>query len=442
MVSFTLDIQAIVVQRVDDAPPDPERTNELHGLVRANGGKVVETIVQEREEDPEYMIGSGKVETIANQISGTDINLVLFDGRLSPYQTYNIACKLPTGVVVWDYFQAICGALEYRSDSHREQLQTGLLKHRYDLPRISAKKELSNRAHKPVTLGLDKYTSDYDRVVRDRIRDLSTELAQLDEQIRKRRENQRDSGMTHAVLAGYTNTGRSALFNGLTDPDTPQNVTDEPFTTFDSLTRRIPDEATDILLTDTLGVMRDMPRWMHESLAVSYTPADTADLVCLCVSLDNPASTVREQLLTAQNTLEGITTSSPHTQVVFTHADTQSEENIDRILAGVESLTNDPVVVDATTDAGQEAVLEALKSYTPPQRKETFQVPLNDSGMALISWLHDNASVEDETYGDDAATVTFTAGRKTIGRARSQLEAASEERQNITGTAASESAQD
>lgn len=418
---------AIVVQRVDEhQTPD---TTELRSLAEAAGCTVVGELTQERESDAEFEIGSGKLEELCELAEETNATNIIFDGRLTPFQTYNLGIELPDGVDVIDRFLLVLRALEYGAESHREQLQVELGSLRYEIPRIDAKVMLAKRDVQPGFMGLNEYDESHGAVIKDQISDLSSELEHISETNTARRESHKEDGTYMVALAGYTNSGRSALFRQLVeglplhrsanaDATATVETASTPLTTFEPTTRRMPHDRRDILLTDTLGVISDIPYWLYDSLSPSIEPMYEADALILTVDCTEPTSVMREKIATVQDFLQKETTAPIVT--AFTKADSVTDSDIKAKKMALSDIAPNAVITSAITGTGIDELKQVIDGRLPTLVEERLQLPLTDGTMGIVSWIHDNANVTAEDYTNDAVYIGFESNETVVKKARSK----------------------
>ncbi|PSQ48285.1 GTPase HflX, partial [Halobacteriales archaeon SW_7_65_23] len=260
------------------------------------GYAVREVVTQARKEDPAFHFGEGKVETIAERVVATDATVVIVDNELGPYQTFNVGNKLPEGVRVIDRFRLILEIFGQRAQTRKAQLQVELAELRYELPRAEAKASLAKRDERPGFMGLGEYDESRERDIKSRISRIREKLERIEKTDQHRREQRRESGFDLVALAGYTNAGKSTLLRRLaadldvdenedTHPDieTTAESEDRLFTTLGTTTRKADIDRRDVLVTDTVGFISDLPHWLVESFKSTLDSVYLADLVLLVV---------------------------------------------------------------------------------------------------------------------------------------------------------------
>jgi len=427
----------IIAQRVD--PNSVADLSEIADLARAAGYDVSNTLTQSREEDAAYHFGEGKVEALARLVRRTGAEAVIVDNRLGPYQTYNIGGKLPTGVEVIDRFTLILEIFGQRANTRKAQLQVELAELRYELPRVEAKSSLAKRDERPGFMGLGEYDESRERDIKAQISRISQELDAIAEKEQTRREQRRESGFDLVALAGYTNAGKSTLLRRLADdldiaenenrhPDLEQTAESEDrlFTTLGTTTRRADTGRRDILLTDTVGFVSDLPHWLVESFESTLDSVYRADLVLLIVDASESIDAMREKLITSHDTL--YERNEAPIVTVLNKTDCVEEGALNRKMQSLDALAPNPVAVSGLTGENIEQLTDRIESELPSWHDERLLLPLSDDAMSLVSWLYDHGHVENEEYTDtgDAVLIEFSARSTIIKRARAKAAALEE----------------
>ena len=419
--------RAVVAKRADDGYPD---TAEIRDLARAAGYTVVGEVTQTRTEDPALCLGEGKVAELATLVAETDATIVVFDNRLGPYQTYNLGNELPEGIEVIDRFKLILDIFGQRAQTKKAQLQVELAELRYELPRAEAKASLAKRDERPGFMGLGEYDESRERDIKAQISRINDELERIERTEAHRREQRRESGFDLVALAGYTNAGKSTLLRRLaSDLDIDENEGLHPdldataesenrlFTTLGTTTRRAEFDRRDVLVTDTVGFISDLPHCLVESFRSTLSEVYRADLVLLVVDASDPVEEIREKLVTCHDTL--YERNEAPIVTVLNKADLVDDEELDKKRDALAALAEDPVVVSAKTGTNIDDLRARIDAELPAWRHERLVIPMTDETMSLVSWVHDHAHVESVDYGDDV-TIEFEARPAIIEKARSK----------------------
>ncbi|UTF52596.1 GTPase HflX [Natronosalvus rutilus] len=424
----TADERAIVAKRVDSGVPD---TEEISDLARAAGYTVVDEVTQTRTADAALQLGEGKANELAETVRRADAETVIFDNRLGPYQTYNLGQLLPEGVTVMDRFTLILEIFGQRAQTRKAQLQVELAELRYELPRVEAKASLAKRDEHPGFMGLGEYDESREQDIKDQISRIRDELDQIEQTEEHRRERRRDSGFDLVALAGYTNAGKSTLLRRLArdleveenedlhpDLDATAESQDKLFTTLGTTTRRADIEPRNVLVTDTVGFISDLPHWLVESFKSTLDSVYRADLVLLVVDVSEPVEEIHEKLVTSHDTL--YERNEAPIVTVLNKIDRVSDEDLAEKREALSALAPNPVAVSAQEGSNVDALLERIDEELPDWERERLVVPMTDDTMSLVSWIHDHASVDDVTYGDDDVVISFLARPAVIDQARAR----------------------
>ena len=419
--------RAIIAKRVDSGDPE---TTEIRDLARAAGYQIVGEVTQTRTEDPAYHFGEGKAEQLAKRVAETDATAVVCDNQLGPYQTYNIGNKLPEGVRIVDRFRLILEIFGQRAQTRKAQLQVELAELRYELPRAEAKASLAKRDERPGFMGLGEYDESRERDIKARISRIRDELEQIEQTEQHRRQQRRESGFDLVAMAGYTNAGKSTLLRQLAaDLDVDENADlhddldataeseDRLFTTLGTTTRKAEMEQRDVLVTDTVGFISDLPHWLVESFKSTLDAVYRADLVLLVVDVGESVEEIREKLVTCHDTL--YERNEAPIVTVLNKTDTVDEAELTRKREALSALAPNPVAVSARTGANVDALRERIHQELPDFQEERLVLPMTDDTMSIISWIHDNANVDTVDYGDQVI-IQFEARPSVVEQARAK----------------------
>ncbi|MFC7134005.1 MULTISPECIES: GTPase HflX [Salinibaculum] len=419
--------RAVIAKRVDSGHPD---TAEIRDLARAAGYEVVGEITQTRTEDPAYHFGEGKAETLAHRVVETDATAIVCDNQLGPYQTFNIGNKLPEGVRIVDRFRLILEIFGQRAQTRKAQLQVELAELRYELPRAEAKASLAKRDERPGFMGLGEYDESRERDIKARIARIRDELEQIEQTEEHRREQRRESGFDLVAMAGYTNAGKSTLLRRLAadldvdenedlhrDLETTAESEDRLFTTLGTTTRKADMDRRDVLVTDTVGFISDLPHWLVESFKSTLDAVYRADLVLLVVDVGESVEAIREKLVTSHDTL--YERNEAPIVTVLNKIDTVDEAELERKRDALSALAPNPVAVSARTGENVDSLRERIHAELPEFQDERLVLPMTDDTMSVVSWIHDNANVETVDYGDQVV-IEFEARPAVVEQARSK----------------------
>ena len=262
---------------------------ELEELARTAGVEVADTVLQVRDNvDPKYVLGKGKVDEVVLRAMQLDVEVLIFDRNLQPAQAAALAAR--TDLKVIDRTQLILDIFAQRAESRDGKLQVELAQMKYLLPRLGQKDDalsrltggIGGRGPGETKLEIGK------RRARERVSRLESELKKLGKQRKQRRSRRARRGVPIVSIVGYTNAGKSTLLNALTDSSVLAE--DKLFATLDTRSRRIrfPRER-EVIITDTVGFIRDLPKELFAAFRATFEEAQDADLLLHVVDASDPA---------------------------------------------------------------------------------------------------------------------------------------------------------
>ncbi|MBQ4290233.1 MAG: GTPase HflX [Clostridia bacterium] len=386
---------------------------ELERLLSTAGGTVAARCLQAREApDARTGIGSGKVREVADLCKAEGLSLAVFDGELSPSQIRNLEDAIdPDGSVrVIDRSMLILDIFAAHAKTAEGKLQVELAQLQYSVPRLTGHgTELSRLGGGIGTRGPGESQLERDRRhVRRRIAALEEELSRL-EQIRLTQRKQRErSGMPLVAIAGYTNAGKSTLLNALTDAGILAE--DKLFATLDPTTRHytLPD-TTEILLTDTVGFIRNLPHHLISAFRSTLDEIRYADCVILVMDASDPEC--RAQAEVSRSLLEELGAGDKPVLYVFNKSDLCTDPVRDPLPeSGIRAVS-----LSALTGEGMERFLGALTDLIRAgSRVDTFRFPLSE--QKALSGFYREATVLSADYGEEAAVLRARTDAKVRGR--------------------------
>jgi GTP-binding protein HflX len=423
-------VNAVVAKRYEH---DESDLSEIVGLADAAGYEVATTRTQKRTEDAAFHFGEGKVEELARLLRREDAAALIVDNELGPYQKFNIGKKIPDDVDVIDRFTLILEIFGQRAQTRKAQLQVELAELRYELPRAEAKTSLAKRDERPGFMGLGEYDESREEDIKAQISRIRDELDTIAEQEETRRERRRESGFDLVALAGYTNAGKSTLLRQLAeDLDVDENAGRHPdlddtaesedklFTTLGTTTRRANTGKRDILLTDTVGFISDLPHWLVDSFHSTLASVYHADLVLLVVDAAEPVESIREKLVTSHDTL--YERNEAPIVTVFNKTDRVDDAELRHKRDALSELAPNPVTVSGLTGDNIRRLRARIEDELPDWRTERLLLPLSDDTMSLVSWIHDNGHVASEEYDGSHVEIEFEARPAVVEQAHSRAE--------------------
>ncbi len=368
-----------------DSSADPrDPLGELASLAKTAGAAVVERVTQERKAiHPGTYIGHGKAEEIAALVKAHDADVVIFDNDMSPNQLRDLEkicnCK------ILDRSELILDIFATRARTHEAQLQVALAQMEYTYPRLQhmwghlerigsgAGAGVGARGPGEMQLEIDR------RLVRDKVSDLKKRIREVQE--RKSREvTERKRQHFTISLVGYTNAGKSTLFNTLTGAGT--FVEDKLFATLDTKTRqwRLGD-AHGALISDTVGFVRDLPHHLVASFKATLEEATHADMLLVLLDVSHPHA--QQQLRSVQQVLMDIGCGDQPALLLLNKIDAVESRDD---LAFWRSMFPDSLAISAKDGEGIAQLSEVVRDQMLGRTLHaTVKVPLNEpKGITFV----------------------------------------------------------
>ena len=385
---------------------------ELERLVDTAGGITVARLIQNKDTpDVRTVIGSGKVSELKELCRNNDITLAVFDIDLSPSQIRNLEDELEVSVI--DRSMLILDIFALHAVTGEGKLQVELAQLKYTAPRLIGKGAEMSRLGGGIGTrgpGESKLESDK-RHMRRRITALENELEILDKNRRTMRASRDKSGIAKVAIVGYTNAGKSTLLNRLTDAGILAE--DKLFATLDPTTRKFElPGGESVLLTDTVGFIRNLPHHLVKAFKSTLDEAVYADVLMILV--DASDEEYPTQLRVTQELLAELGAAGKPTLYVFNKCDAGMACPPSAV---INTEDEKHVCISAKSGEGVESLAELLEQILHDGKtRATFLIPNSEQGALNI--LYKNATVESVDYGADGVTVIATVDAKVRGMLR------------------------
>ena len=383
---------------------------ELGGLAEAAGARVVLRVLQDRPKpDPATFLGSGKVEVLAAAAAEADADLIIFDNELSPAQLRELHQRLDRRVV--DRTQLILDIFARRARTREGKLQVELAQLKYLLPRLVGSSEALSRLGGGIgTRGPGETKLEADRRrIRVRMKTLQDDIEVVRRRRSQLRERRHKVDIPTVALVGYTNAGKTTLFNRLTRSEA--EVSNALFVTLDPLVRRValPDRR-ELLLSDTVGFIDRLPHTLVAAFRATLEETADADLVLHVIDASNPE---RERHLAAvTRVLEEVGAIEVPRVEIYNKVDMLSADERRRLQEA------DPaaMLISAASGEGCEELLDSVASKLAlDQERVTIELDLTNPVHAdRLAWLYRHATVHSHATMGERATLEADVPRRLL----------------------------
>ncbi len=394
--------------------PDQQITGdpleELEGLAVTAGTEVVGQLIQRRARpDQKTFFGKGKVEELAAIVQQRNADLVIVDNDLSPGQVRNLEKAIETKVL--DRTELILDIFAAGAQTYEARLAVELAQLEYSLPRL--KRMWTHLSRQSMGVGMrgpgEKQLEVDRRLALKRIHDLKTELSKVER--RRERQVAARSDTATVSLVGYTNAGKSTLMNALTDADVLAE--NRLFATLDTRTRRWHlNNWGSVLLSDTVGFIRDLPHGLVASFKATLEEARQADLLLHVADASNPQ--VLEQITAVYKVLEEIGIEQKDTLLVLNKIDqSDSPEQLERVLDRYPLA----VPVSAVTGKGLPDLSDAVGRALGSEFLD-LEVDVDPSNGKLLSHLAATGEVLSQIVDEHVITVHVRMPARAMGEVK------------------------
>ena len=356
-----------------------ESLEELNGLVLAAGAKTIDKQFQYRQKiSPKFLIGEGKADELKDLKGKLNADLIVFDQVLSPAQQHALEEKIQCKVI--DRTQLILDIFAQRAHSNEGKLQVELAQLNYMLPRLTGKGTALSRLGGGIgTRGPGEKKLEEDRRrIQDRISKIRKDIRKIQNRRLNQRKKRNRGPIPLVSIVGYTNAGKSTLFNTLTNEK--KFVSSQLFATLDPVIRRVdlPDGSF-FFLSDTVGFIRNLPVELKTAFQATLEEVKEAD--CICHVIDFISSRSTNQITAGEKTVSEIGVQDIPIIKVYNKIDLL--DNKEDILTKKNSLDEDSVYVSAKYELGIKSLKQKVSSVVFKDC-ETFDLSIPKSEKNLI----------------------------------------------------------
>lgn len=381
-----------------------EHLSELEELADTAGADSIFKIIQSKSSiDPAFYIGKGKAEELAQLVELNDIDLVISDDDLTPVQVRSLE-KLFNRKII-DRSGLILDIFALRAKTKEAKTQVELAQLEYMLPRLTrAWTHLSKQYGGIGTKGPGETQIETDRrMIRKRISHLKEKLKDIESQRQTQSKGRKD--FIRISIAGYTNAGKSTLFNLLTKADV--FAEDKLFATLDSTTRTISLSSKDkILISDTVGFIRKLPAHLVASFKSTLNEVRESDIILHMIDLSHPY--YEDHLKVVDDTMKEFGSEDKKEIKVFNKVDLVSDKSI---IEYVRNKFQGSVVISAKKGINVSSLIKTIEKIIKDEFVEE-ELTLGIEQTKLASQIHDLAEVTSVNYNHDTVVFKFRANKE------------------------------
>jgi GTP-binding protein HflX len=394
---------------------------EMQSLLRTLGVAVKREVVQKRDyPHRNTYLGPGKADDLVDEINEEDVDIVVVNGILRPSQHHTLEMLFKKECV--DRVGVILRIFAEHAHTEEAKNQVTLATLRYELPFLREWIHKAKSGERPGFLSGGAYATEvYYEHARSHIRRIEENLDTHSRQREIRRTRRRDRGYHLVSLTGYTNAGKSAILNALCD--TQVEVDGRLFSTLSTTTRKMKGSSKNVLLTDTVGFIKDLPPDLVNAFSSTLEEIFLSDLVLLVVDVSESLNMVHETVLTCNRILQP-RLKGRRMIVVGNKYDLLSPDDRDHVKTEIRDIVapHEVAFVSAVTDEGLDALSALIEQSEGVCCRIEATLPLTNDAFSLISSLHDSTDVDAHT-SSNSTHISIACSERTLERIQAEIRA-------------------
>lgn len=385
--------KAIVVKVIPENNKNEDIFSEICSLLKVLNTEIIGYVSQRRDiPDNKYFIGEGKVSEVKKEIEVTNADIIVFDNNLKPSHVYNLEKVLNKKIL--DRSEVILEIFRNHAQTRESQLEIELARLKYIYPRLKRmwghihQEQISGRMMAGRGPGEKQLESDR-RLVKQRIEKINKEIIEITQH--KERIIESRSKLTTCALLGYTNAGKTTIFNAFTN--LRQNTSTELFTTLDTKVSliKLPNKL-ELYLIDTVGFIKDMPEHLLRAFHTTLKEAIHSDILLLV--FDVSRKNFGSQITSVEKTLDDLNVSAKERIYIFNKID-KVEDELELITLNKKYEDKNPIFISAKTQDGINKIMKKLQVITDTTLK-IYEINIDITKGKLINFIHNYAQILNE----------------------------------------------
>jgi GTP-binding protein HflX len=406
-----VDATALLVQR--RKYDEPNLLGEFESIAVTAGYKVLGTFDIVSAPSAKYGVRSGKAEEIKTWIEVNEPDYVLFSPLLKSSQIFRLMELWE--IEVRDRNQVILEIFDKHARTQQAKLQIEQARLSYELPferhQIRMRLQKEHTGDRPVAeqvgAGEDLLNLRIQEL-RRRIAGISDKLDKISESQALMKKNRENKGFIEITLAGYTNAGKSTLHNALTGSDV--DIADELFTTLSTKAAELIMPGRDVVLSDSVGFISDLPPALLKAFNTTLMEVGDADIIILIVDASDTLNEMNRKIHTCLDTFNEIGANGIPIIGALNKIDLVDESSLDQKRKLLEDISIDVIPISAKNRTNLDVLLRTIEKALPRLWRFAITLPYGNEGMSLLSWLHEVAVVESESYSEESIQVVALLG--------------------------------
>jgi GTP-binding protein HflX len=405
------DASALLVQR--RKYNEPNLLGEFESLAITAGYKVLGTFDIVSAPSAKYGIRSGKADEIKTWIEVNEPDVVLFSPLLKSSQIFRLMELWE--IEVRDRNQVILEIFDKHARTQQAKLQIEKARLSYELPfekhQIRMRLQKEHTGDRPIA----EQVGAGEDLLNLRVQDLKRRISGISEKLDKISESQAlmkkkrsSEGFIEIALAGYTNAGKSTLHNALTESNV--ETADELFTTLSTKAAELTMPGRSIVLTDSVGFISDLPPALLKAFNTTLMEIGDADIIILVVDASDTLKEMNRKIHACLDTFNEIGVNGVPIIGALNKIDLVDGSSLKEKKELLEGVSIDIVAISAKNKTNLDVLLKTIDNVLPRLGRYAIALPYGDEGMSILSWLHEAAVIESESYSEESIQVIALLG--------------------------------